>query len=93
MGFRLGRGEEKRLHRQAFEVLQGAGLPSRHGILRSITPAHMPTYVLRQKGLKGVKGHKKPVGQAWHSRAQFESAYRTFDEMAVVLTADPYRMS
>ena len=24
-------------------------------------------------------------GQAWHSKAQFESAYRTFAEMAVVL--------
>ena len=24
-------------------------------------------------------------GQAWHSKAQFESAYRTFDDMAVVI--------
>jgi hypothetical protein len=48
----------------------------------------MPTYVLRQKGLKGVTGHKKtrpcPARQE-----QFESAYLTFDDMAVVITAGP----
>jgi hypothetical protein len=91
VGFRLARGEEKRLHRQAFEILQGADPPSRHGILRSITPAHIPTHVLRQKDLKRVTGHKKPVGQAWHSKAQFESAYRTFDGMAVVLAPPALR--
>jgi hypothetical protein len=31
---------------------------------------------------------RKP-GQAWHAKAQFESAYLTFDDMAVVVTADP----
>lgn len=25
-------------------------------------------------------------GQAWHSKAQFESAYRTFDDMAVIIS-------